>query len=50
MAAKTGGNVIAAKIWRAEVAGHISHLAVEIQGGRTIILAWAPAEATVIPA
>lgn len=70
VAAKTGGNVIAGRIKRSDVVGHVSHLAVELPGGRAvsleahvdkyppgafppggdILLAWAPAEATVIPA
>jgi ABC-type Fe3+/spermidine/putrescine transport system ATPase subunit len=70
VAAKTGGNVIAGRIRRSDVVGHVSHLSVELPGGRAIaleahvdkyppgtfgtggdiLLAWAPAEATVIPA
>jgi len=70
VAARSGGNVIAGRIHRSDVVGHVSHLAVELPGGRLvsleahvdkyppgaflpggdILLAWAPAEATVIPA
>ena len=70
VAARSGGNVIAGRIRRSDVVGHVSHLAVELPGGRLvsleahvdkyppgafppggdILLAWAPAEATVIPA
>jgi ABC-type Fe3+/spermidine/putrescine transport system ATPase subunit len=70
IAAKTGGNVIAGRIRRSDVVGHVSHLAVDLPGGKAvsleahvdkyapgafrpggdILLAWAPAEATVIPA
>jgi len=70
VAAKTGGNVIAGRIRRSDVVGHVSHLSVELPGGRAIsleahvdkyppgafppggdiLLAWAAAEATVIPA
>jgi putative spermidine/putrescine transport system ATP-binding protein/spermidine/putrescine transport system ATP-binding protein len=70
VSARSAGNVVAATIRRSDVVGHVSHLSVEIPGGRTvlleahidkyppgifapggdILLAWAPAEATVIPA
>ncbi|WP_181704848.1 ATP-binding cassette domain-containing protein [Chthonobacter rhizosphaerae] len=70
VAAKTGGNVVAGRIRRADVVGHVSHLSVDLPGGRAvaleahvdkyppgafrpggdILLAWTPAEATVIPA
>ncbi|MDQ0472176.1 ABC transporter ATP-binding protein [Labrys wisconsinensis] len=64
------GNAVAATVRRLDVVGHISHLSVELPGGRAlsleahidkyppgafapgadIVLAWSPAEATVIPA
>jgi putative spermidine/putrescine transport system ATP-binding protein/spermidine/putrescine transport system ATP-binding protein len=36
--AVTGGNVVGAKIRRSDVVGHISHLLVELDGGREITL------------
>lgn len=70
VAAKTGGNVVTGAVRRADVVGHVSHLAVDLPGARAvsleahvdkyppnafpagsdILLAWSPAEATVIPA
>jgi putative spermidine/putrescine transport system ATP-binding protein/spermidine/putrescine transport system ATP-binding protein len=38
VAVATGGNVVGARIRRADVVGHISHLAVELDGGRQITL------------
>jgi ABC-type Fe3+/spermidine/putrescine transport system ATPase subunit len=38
IAARTGSNVIGARIQRSDVVGHVSHLSVELPGGRPISL------------
>jgi ABC-type Fe3+/spermidine/putrescine transport system ATPase subunit len=38
LAAASGGNVVAAAVRRADVVGHVTHLAVELPGGRALAL------------